>query len=188
MKIEVKNTKLLFIYRSFLFKNVEFKTKDNNLKPIVKALNIKTRKKRIEYVYDEAIKYVNEYYLDDLCKFENNQCVVQRNTGSDRINGCCRTCKLLGDKGCISVNLACKLIYCKTALGNLKELKIHNIPILKCLSLFQRIILKGAFFNTREEILKELNYGMFYSGFRYIKCEVLRDIDKFKELFVKNKN
>ena len=186
MKIELKNTKLLFLYRSFLFKKVKFETKDKNLKTIVNALNVKKRKDRIEYIYDEAIKYINEYYSDDLCKFENNQCIVQRNTGVDRINGCCRTCKLLGDKGCISVNLACKLIYCKTALGNLKELKIRNIPILKCLSISQRIILKGAFFNTREEVLKELNYGMFYSGLRYVKCEILRDVDKFKELFIKN--
>ena len=186
MKIELKNTKLLFLYRSFWFKNVSFDTKDKNLKTIVKALNIKKKKDRIEYVYDEAIKFINKYYSDDLCKFENNQCIVQRNAGVDRINGCCRTCKLLGDMGCISVNLACKLIYCKTALGNLKELKISNIPILKCLSLSQRIILKGAFFNTKEEILEELNYGMLYSGFRYIKCELARDIEKFKGLFIKN--
>ena len=41
--MELKNTKLLFLYRSILFKFIKFETKDKNLKPIVKALNIKNK-------------------------------------------------------------------------------------------------------------------------------------------------
>lgn len=63
--MEVKSTKLLFLYRSFLFRFVKFETKNNDLKNIVQALNIKTRKARIEFVYDEAIKYINKYYSKD---------------------------------------------------------------------------------------------------------------------------
>ena len=48
MKIEVKNTKMLFLYRCFLFKFINFETKDKKLKVIVNALNIKKRKQRIE--------------------------------------------------------------------------------------------------------------------------------------------
>ena len=162
----VKSTKLLFLYRSLLFRHVKFETKDKELKNIVRALNIKKRKKRIEYVYDEAIKYINNYYLDDLCKFENNMCIAQRNGKRNGTFGCCRECPLVTDIGCPSSNLACKLIYCKSALGNVKLLKLREIQILKCLSLFQRIILKGDFFHTREEILNDLYYGPVYSSFR----------------------
>jgi len=172
MKIEVKNTKLLFLYRIFLFKNLLFKTRKSELKTIVVALNMKKRKERIEYVYDEAIKYINAYYSDDLCKFENNQCIAQRNDGNGNISGCCRLCSLVTDKGCSSCNLACKLIYCKTALGNLKKLKLRDIPILRCFSIFQLMVLRSSFFNTREEILKDLNYGLVYSLFRNIKKEI----------------
>jgi len=50
MRISLKNTKFLFLYRSFLFKNVVFETEDKSLLLIVKALNIKKRKLRIEYI------------------------------------------------------------------------------------------------------------------------------------------
>jgi len=179
MLIELKNTKMLFLYRSFLFRFVKFETKDEKLKVIVDALNIKKRKDRIEYVYDEAIKYINKYYSEDLCKFENNQCIAQRNNNG-YTNGCCRKCILVTDKGCPSVNLACKLIYCKTALGNIKLLKLSDIPVLKCLSLCQRVILKGSFFSTREEILKDLNYGLIYSSIRALKKVIQLDLYRLK--------
>ena len=71
--MELRSTKMLFLFRSFIFRFVKFETKDKDLKNIVNALNIKKRKKRIEYVYDEAIKYINKYYSQDLCQFKNNQ-------------------------------------------------------------------------------------------------------------------
>lgn len=164
--MELKSTRLLFLYRSFLFRFVRFETKDDKLENIAVALNIKKRKQRIEFVYDEAVKYINEYYKDDLCQFKDNQCIAQRKSGKGKVNGCCRFCHLVTDKGCPSSNLACKLIYCKTALGNLKLLRLRDIPILKCLSILQRSILKGAFFQTREEILKDVYYGPIYSSFK----------------------
>lgn len=169
MIIEIKNNKLLFLYRTFLFKFIKFNTKDKKLVSIVNALNIKDRKLKLEYVYDEAIKYINTYYSQDLCKFENNQCIAQRNGMSSNVNGCCRNCPLVTDSGCSSANLVCKLVYCKTALGNIKKLKFNHIPILRCLSIKQRIILRGSFFNTREQILKNLNYGIIYSFINSLK-------------------
>ena len=183
MKIEVKSTKLLFLYRSFLFKYIMFETKNKELKSIVNALNIKDREQRIEYIYDEGIKYINKYYSDDLCQFENDQCIAQRKSGSKEINGCCRKCPLVTDKGCPSSNLVCKLIYCKTALGNVKLLKFNEIPILKCLSVTQRIVLRGSFFNTREDILKELKCGLIYSVIRMLKKEIELQINKSKKKF-----
>ena len=44
MKITINNTKLLFLYRLSIFKLFTFKTDNEDLKTIVKALNIKRRK------------------------------------------------------------------------------------------------------------------------------------------------
>lgn len=172
MKINLKNIKYLFLYQSFLFKKVVFETDDKSLLSIVKALNIKNKLLRIEYIYDEGIKYINNYYSDDLCKFEDNKCIAQRKNGNEYINGCCRKCPIVTDNGCPSSNLVCKLVYCKTALGNIKLLKFNEIPILKCLSIKQRMILRSSFFNTREEILNDLYYGLIYSLIRGLKKEI----------------
>lgn len=174
MTIEVKNNGWLFLYRNLWCKNIEFYTKENKYKDIVKVLNIKNRKERIACIYDLAIIYVNKYYSDDLCQFVNNQCVAQRNGGSLEINGCCKKCHLVTEKGCPSSNLPCKLIYCKTALGNVKLLKFGQIDILKCLSIKSRIILMSSFFNTREEILNDLNGGLVYSIIRGLKREFIK--------------
>ena len=163
MEITIKNTKLLFIYRSFIFKYITFKTNNNDLKQIVKALNIKKRKDRIVYVYDEAIKEINNYYRSDLCKFIDNKCIVQRNNNSDKNNGCCYRCHLVTNNGCPSANIACKLVYCKTALKNIKKIQIYNIKILKCLSIKQRIIIISSPLLTREEVIKNINYGIIYT-------------------------
>lgn len=166
MNIVINNTKFLFLYRLSIFKLFTFKTNNKELKNIVNALNIKKRKERIKYVYDEAIKIINIYYSDDLCKFKDNKCIAQRKNNSKTISGCCRTCPILTDKGCPSVNITCKLLYCKTALQNLKALKISNISILKCLSLSQRLILKTDFYATKEQIINDLYYGIFSYCFR----------------------
>ena len=180
MKLEVKSTKLLFLYRSFLFMGVSFYTNDTDLDTIVRALNIKNKKQRVEYIYDEGVKYINKYYSDDLCQFKNSQCVAQRKDGSGHINGCCRKCPIVTDKGCPSSNLTCKLIFCKTALGNIKLLRLRDIPILKCFSVFQRMIVKASFFRMKEEILKDLNYGIVYSSGRALIGEMKNIFRLFK--------
>lgn len=181
--MEVKNTRLLFLYRTCLFKFTRFSTNNKDLELIVNALNIKNRRKRIEYVYDEAINIINKYYYMDLCNFQNNKCIVQRKTNSDRINGCCRMCNLVTETGCPSSNLACKLLYCKTALGNVKQLKFKDISILKCLSLEQRIILRSDFFETREEIITDLYYGIVLYGIKSAYKEIKRSILNLKKRF-----
>lgn len=168
MKINLKNTRLLFLYRSILFRKVKFKTDNNELRNIVNALNIKNKKNRIMYVYDEAIKYINNYYKDDLCKFIDGKCIAQRLSNSNHIDGCCYRCPIVTDKGCPSSNFACKLIYCKTAIVNMKRLNFNKVKILKCLSINQRIVILTDFFSTREEILEDANKGLFRTVLKYI--------------------
>ncbi len=168
MIITINSTKLLFLYRSFFFKNTKFKTNNKYLKNITNALNIKNKKERITYVYDEAIKEINNYYREDLCQFIDRKCIVQRTTNSNNIDGCCYKCSICTDKGCPSNNLACKLIYCKTAIGNMKKLNFNNIIILKCLSIPQRLVILSDFFVTREEIIEDTNKGLLITICKYL--------------------
>ena len=168
MKIKIMNTKLLFLYRSIFFRKVKFETSNKDLRIIVNALNIKNKKNRIMYVYDEAIKYINNYYREDLCKFIDGKCIAQRNNCSEHVDGCCYRCPIVTDKGCPSSNFACKLIYCKTAIGNMKRLNFNDVKILKCLSIPQRIVILTDFFSTREEILKDVNRGLLITVCKYI--------------------
>lgn len=170
--IELKSTKLLFLYRTILFKFSTFKTNNNELKTIVKALNIKNRKQRITYIYDETISLLNEYYSQDLCQFIDGKCIVQRKNNSKSTNGCCRRCLIVTEKGCPSVNITCKLIYCKTAAKNIKLLKFNELTILKCLSIRQRLIILASTMMVREEVIKNLQYGIIYTVLRELFNEI----------------
>ena len=174
----IKSTKFIFIYRTFLFKKVKFETSNPKLKNITKALNIKDKRERITYIYNETIKALNKYYYQDLCKFENGQCIAQRMRNKGKVNGCCRFCPLVTDKGCPSENVSCKLIYCKTAIKNIKLIKIRDIEITKCLPPFKRLILKGDFFITKEEFIDDLCRGIIVYTYRTIKRDLKRNMKK----------
>ena len=168
MKIMLKSTKLLFLYRTIFFRMAKFETNDNKLRNVVNALNIKNKKNRIMYVYDEAIKEINNYYSEDLCKFIDGRCIVQRLSNSEHVNGCCFRCPIVTDKGCPSSNFACKLIYCKTAIGNMKRLDFNKVKILKCLSISQRLVVLSDFFCTRDEIIEDANRGILLTIIKYL--------------------
>lgn len=180
MKIKINDTRLLFIYRTFLFHFCVFDTDNDELQNIVKALNIKNRKKRIIFVFDETINVLNKYYVEDLCQFKDGKCIVQREKNINRVNGCCRLCPIVTDRGCPSVNITCKLIYCKRALGNVKLLKLRDIKILKCLSLIQRLIILSDTFSVREEVIKDLYYGPLYAIPRGLLKEIKHFIYRIK--------
>ncbi len=157
--MKVNGTKLLFLYSTFLFKKVNFTCSKKELNNIVDALNIKNKRNRIKFIYDEAVKYINKYYSKNLCKFIEGKCIVQRMMGSSNINGCCMRCPLVTDKGCPSSNLMCKLVYCKTALGNMNLLKFTSIKILKCLSIKERVILCSSFMLDKEQVIDDMSVG-----------------------------
>lgn len=153
-----------------------FKTNSKKYEKYVKALNIKNKRQRYEYIYDEALREINKYYKDDLCDFKNNQCIAQRKAGNGKINGCCRFCPIVTEKGCPSQNFSCKLIYCETALKGLKLLKLREIKILRCLPISKRLILKGDFFVTKEEVLNDLSLGLIIFSFKTIFRNIKRTV------------
>ena len=74
-----KFLKKINIYKSILYYNTLFEVKNNinekNIDYITNALNMKNRKKRIEYVYDQSCKLIDRKNQGiNICGFENGKC------------------------------------------------------------------------------------------------------------------
>ena len=154
----------LFFYKSFWFKPFTFILDSNydEVKPIIKALNIKKRKDKITYIYDEACHQIdNHYHNKNICGFKNNKCYVQQKLQNGTINGCCRMCRYQSNKGCTTKNLTCKLFTCSEVEKRCQFIKFDDLKILKLLSYRNRMILKSDYFSKREDVINDLYYGSF---------------------------
>lgn len=152
----------LFFYKRFWYKKTTFVLESNyeELKPIIKALNIKKRKPRITYIYDEACKQIDNHYQNkNICGFKNNKCYVQQKLNNGTINGCCRMCMYQSEKGCQTKNLTCKLFTCSEVEKRCQVIKFDDLKILNLLSLRNRMILKSDYFSKREDVINDLYYG-----------------------------
>lgn len=152
----------LFFYKSFIFKKTYFTVETNfeEVKPIINALNIKKRKPRIIYIYDEACNQIDKHYQNkNICGFKNNKCYVQQKLQNGTINGCCRMCLYQSTKGCTTKNLTCKLFTCSEVEKRCKVIKFDDLKILNLLSFRNRMILKSDYFSKREDVIKDLYYG-----------------------------
>ena len=159
----------LFLYRSFLFHFVSFKTslKDSTSKLIINALNIKNRYQRIYYVIDHLCDQIDDYYKDcNTCQFSNGKCICHRTQHLDYQNGCCRKCQYQSSHGCTTKNFACKMFYCSFVKDHVKVLKYSDLKLLYVLNPLQRFILKSDYFRTVDEVTKDLYYGPFIAAFR----------------------
>ena len=155
----------LFFYKSFIFKKTKFTVETNfeEVKPIIKALNIKKRKPRITYIYDEACKQIDNHYKNkNICGFKDNKCYVQQKLQNGTINGCCRMCMYQSAKGCTTKNLTCKLFTCSEVEKRCKVIKFNDLKIINLLSFRNRMILKSDYFSKREDVIKDLYYGSFF--------------------------
>lgn len=170
--IEIKDKKALdkfyrklFFYKSFIFKKIYFKVKTDykEIKPIITALNIKKRKERITYIYDEACTQIDNHYNNkNICGFKNNKCYVQQKLNNGTINGCCRMCKYQSKKGCKTKNLTCKLFTCSEVEKRCQIITFDDLKILNLLSLRNKMILKSDYFSKREDVINDLYIGSFF--------------------------
>lgn len=156
--------RLLPFYRSTFMKKVKFEMigKDQEVKKIIKALNIKKRKERNKFVYLSACNEIDKRLTGkNICQFENNQCLVQRINKYDRCDGCCgyENCVIPHEKGCETNNLACKLFYCKTMRKQFDIPKAKDLKILKALNFRRQIIAQTSYFMSTENALKNVNRG-----------------------------
>lgn len=154
----IKNIKY---YKGLFYCNTEFIIKNNlqdkNVELIMNALNIKNRKKRIEYIYQQACNLIDKNNKGkNICGFKNNKCYVQRKLNNGKCNGCCRKCLYQSENGCTTRNLACKLFNCSEVKSRHKTIKYEDIKILKVLSLKNQFIVKSDYFSREDDVLKDL--------------------------------
>jgi len=193
-EIKIDSTKKLFLYKTFLYRNVHFTTDSDSvaIKDIVEALNIKKRNKRIEFIFDRACQRIDEHNKGiNMCEFCDGQCKIQK--GTKYYNGCCRLCKYQSDKGCTTSNLSCKLFFCDAAQENFEPLKFRDLPLLKLYTFRQRYMVIFSFFSSREQMLFDLKLGLIITyGFRcfytVIGAFIRMDIQNIKALLNRNKN
>ena len=189
MKISEKNfIRFLFIFK-YIHINYEVNTKDKEIKQIIKAISIKNRLERMEYIVEEGCNIIDNYYKDSpLCKFRNNKCECHRKKNLNYINGCCRYCKYQSSSGCTTKNVACKLFNCTYVDYNgKKKLEFKDIKLFKVLNLRQRYILSNTYFTTKEDVSKDLYYGPIYSLIRFF-IRFSKDSTRIIKLKYFNKN
>ena len=167
-----KFLKKINIYKSILYYNTLFEVKNNinekNIDYITNALNMKNRKKRIEYVYDQSCKLIDRKNQGiNICGFENGKCWVQRKIKNGKCNGCCRKCIYQTSNGCSTKNLSCKLFNCTEVRSRYNVIIYNDLKLLRLLSKKNQIIIKSDYFSKREDVLKDLySYSLIYSTFR----------------------
>ncbi|MBR3661139.1 MAG: hypothetical protein IKN63_04450 [Bacilli bacterium] len=139
---------------------------DKNIRDIItimKAINIKDKYKRYEYIYDTVCSYLDELISTNYCDFKNDICIRDRLKGTNHKNGCCEClgrgkCKYLIDSVCTEKScMACKLFTCKT----LREKGIvHNLNDYVLIKYFftnkQKDILRFSYWTPKEIILDRL--------------------------------
>ena len=164
----IKLYKTIFYRRTFFV--VENRINDENIDYIISALDIKNRKKRIEYIYDKSCEIIdNKNKNKNICGFKNNMCYVQRKLKNGKYNGCCRKCLYQTKSGCSTKNLTCKLFNCSEVKNRYEVVEYDDLKLLKLLSLKNRIIVKSDYFSKREDVLKDLySYSFIYSTFRIV--------------------
>lgn len=148
-------------------KGLEIKEKKkrdiNCLKDIETAINIKNRRKQIEFIYDKVCDYLDFNFIkNNQCLFIHNQCVSDRGKKYKKDCGCCRSkngmlCTYLKDGRCTIRNMGCKFFVCPT----LKKLgityKTTDFPLLKYFCSFrQRTVLRYTIFVPKEKVIERV--------------------------------
>ena len=164
-------------YRSFFYRYIYFESDNKEIKDIIYALNIKKRKDRINYLYDYACDYIDNYNKGKkLCSF-NKEGYCLTNTH----NGCCRKCINLVNSSCSTKNLTCKLYFCNKVCDKFKTLKYDDIKILKCFPYRCKVIIHHNYFTKREDYLKDLYIGsILLFIIRYLYRTIKHKIKKTK--------
>ncbi len=147
---------------------------ENNMEIIkcIKAMLIKEKEKRIEYIYDQVCKDLDEEFeKNNYCDFKEDVCIGKRNCEKKVTMGCChkfknrilmtgglQECPYLINKRCVTQCITCKLFTCDAI--NVK-FRLKDIPLIKYFfNPIQKLIVKISFFTRKEEIIKKL---LFFS-------------------------
>lgn len=134
----------------------------------LKAVFIKEKRKRIEYIYDQVCNDLDEEFAkNNYCDFKDDVCIGKRNCSERVTMGCChkfkhpitmngelKECPYLVDKHCSTQCITCKLFTCNAIKV---KFKLKDIPLIECFfNPIQKLIVKTNFFTKREKIIDRL--------------------------------
>lgn len=138
----------------------------------IKAVQIDNKKERCNFLYDEICYFLDHVCrINNLCDFKNDKCFVKQNT--DVTMGCCHhfpdkklgifyqkkmiPCEYLGEKGCITKAIGCKLYMCPEVNKKGYKFTVNNVLLVKYFfNIIQKIIIVNGIFDTKENIMKRL--------------------------------
>lgn len=130
---------------------------------IEKAINIKEKKKRYEYIYDVVCNYLDSCFQGkNLCEFKNNKCLGDRSKKFEKSCGCCNgknrgTCQYLVDGHCTIQCMGCKLFTCPSLRKKGIKFRIKDIPLLNYFfNLRQKEVLAYTIFTPKEKVIERL--------------------------------
>lgn len=134
-----------------------------NLYHIEKALNIKQKKERYEYIYDVVCDYLDSCFCEkNLCEFKNNKCLGDRSKKFEKSCGCCNgktrgTCKYLINNRCSIKCMGCKLFTCPSLRKKGIKFRIKDIPLLNYFfNLRQKEVLAYTIFTPKDQVIERL--------------------------------
>lgn len=157
--------KLYYYKRSnnqFIFKySDDFKYK-KDCDSILKALNIKNKRERLSYIYDEVCDYLDNMFINDnRCEFKNNKCYSNRCKNFEKVNGCCSNnknvdCKYFDKNHCTIKCSGCKFYICPNLKKKVGPIKMKDIYITRLLSPRQKVVLRYTVFTPKDEIIDKM--------------------------------
>lgn len=161
--LDTKNKEYKVYYKGKYYKKESKDKKIRQITQLVEALNIKDKMKRLEYVYDKACDILDEdFYGKNVCKFKDNSCMQDR-LKKEKTDGCCRChnnkehCIYLVNHRCTIRCMACKFHICACLKKLGFKYSVNDITVLKyLLNWKQKIIIYLDFFQTKEEVLKDI--------------------------------
>lgn len=134
----------------------------------LKAVFIKEKRKRIEYIYDQVCNDLDEEFAkNNYCDFKDDVCTGKRNCGERVTMGCChkfkhpltmngelKECPYLVDKHCSTQCITCRLFTCDAIKV---KFKLKDITLIESFfNPIQKLIVKTNFFTKREKIIDRL--------------------------------
>ena len=157
------NTNLVFIANTI---DEETLFKEEQIKKAIEIINIESKEKQYEKVYDEVYSYLKKDFIaNNYCDFQNNKCITQRHFSfypPCRKNGCCftqiRTCKHLQKDGSCNVEcMACRLFSCPyLSKRGITYLASEFVLLKAFFTKEQRHHLVFDFYKSKSEVLKKL--------------------------------
>lgn len=146
----------LSYYKTFLYHFTTFTSSslDPEIQEIINALNIKSRKKRISYVYDSALKRAERYFK----KIDISSKKIKRNR-TKKIPISCNNCPNKKTNKCPINNVSCKLYYSSLVLKKDEVLSYDDLNVLKVLSKSQQKRITKEYNLEKEQVIKDLYYG-----------------------------